>query len=129
MNPLRVLVLAPDCNPDSLSTSLVGYSHAEALARINAVTLMVRPEHEHAVRSRNAPFYAIETCGVRWLDFLHALVFRWIFRNDYRSQVYTAFSYFSSVAFECAVWRQLRGRLRSGEFDVVLRLMPITSVL
>ena len=42
MGKLRILLLAPDSYPDSVSTSLIGYAHSEALARIHAVTLVVR---------------------------------------------------------------------------------------
>jgi glycosyltransferase involved in cell wall biosynthesis len=41
----------------------------------------------------------------------------------------TAFNYPFSIAFEWQAWRQLRRRISSGEFDVVLRLLPIVSVL
>src|SRR5439155_20357988 len=54
---------------------------------------------------------------------------RWIFIYNNCSQAYTAFNYPSALAFEWQAWRQLRSRIRSGEFDVVLRLLPITPVL
>ena len=41
----------------------------------------------------------------------------------------TAASYFFALAFEWHVWRLMKSRILSGEFDVVLRLMPITYVL
>ena len=50
-------------------------------------------------------------------------------KYNYRSQVLTAFNYFFSVAFEWRTWRQTRSRIFAGEFDVVLRLLPISSVL
>ena len=39
---LRVLIVAPDSNPLSTSTSLAGYSHSEALAQLHEVTLVIR---------------------------------------------------------------------------------------
>ena len=129
MNALRILLLAPDCNPDSISTSLVGYSHSEALARLHTVTLVTRRGHEEAVRSKQAPFLAIEAIGLPWLDCIYAWSLRWIFKNDYGSHALTAFNYPFSLAFEWCAWRHMRTRIMAGEFDVVLRLMPITSVL
>ena len=41
----------------------------------------------------------------------------------------TAFGYPFSLAFEWHAWRQLRRRIFAGEFDVVLRVMPMTPVL
>ena len=45
------------------------------------------------------------------------------------TQVLTAFGYPFSLAFEWHAWRQLRRRILAGEFDVVLRLLPMTPVL
>jgi hypothetical protein len=39
MTRLRILLLAPGSNPDGITGPLIGYSHAEALARLHAVTL------------------------------------------------------------------------------------------
>jgi glycosyltransferase involved in cell wall biosynthesis len=41
----------------------------------------------------------------------------------------TAFGYPFALAFEWYAWRQLRRRIFAGEFDVVLRVMPMTPVL
>jgi glycosyltransferase involved in cell wall biosynthesis len=41
----------------------------------------------------------------------------------------TAFGYPFAVAFEWYAWRQLRRRILGGEFDVVLRVVPMTAVL
>ena len=45
------------------------------------------------------------------------------------SQALTAFGYPFAIAFEWRAWRQLRRRILAGEFDVVLRLVPMTAVL
>src|SRR5204862_1855284 len=90
---LRILVLAPGSNPDGITGPLIGYSHAEALARLHAVTLVIRQENEEAVRRRQAPFRAIEVVSLPWLDRIYEWFFRRIFKNDYRSQVLTAFNY------------------------------------
>jgi len=52
-----------------------------------------------------------------------------IFKYNYDTQVLTAFGYPSSIAFEWRAWRQLKARIYRGEFDVVLRLMPMTPSL
>jgi glycosyltransferase involved in cell wall biosynthesis len=126
---LRILVLAPDLHPDSYSTALVGYSHSEALARLHSVTLITRGRNAEAVRRRGAPFYAVKAITLPWLDRINAWSFRWIFKNTYTTQALTAFAYPFALAFEWRAWRQMRTRILAGDFDVVLRLMPITSVL
>jgi len=126
---LRVLVLAPGCNPDGITGPLIGYCHSEALARLHSVTLVIRRGNEEAVRRRQHPFSAIEVISLPWLDRLYAWSFRRIFKGDYRSQVLTAFNYIFCLAFEWRAWRQMRTQIMAGRFDVVLRLLPISSVL
>ena len=41
MSRLRILVLAPDCDPEQVSMPYVTYSHAAALAQLHDVTLVV----------------------------------------------------------------------------------------
>jgi glycosyltransferase involved in cell wall biosynthesis len=126
---IHILLLAPGSNPDGITTSLEAYSHSEALARLHAVTLVIRRGDEAGVRRKQAPFYAIEAISLPWLDRIYAWSLRWIFKNNYRSQVLTAFSYIFCLAFEWRAWRRMRTRILAGDFDVVLRLAPITSVL
>jgi glycosyltransferase involved in cell wall biosynthesis len=126
---LRILLLAPGSNPDSITGPLIGYSHGEALARLHAVTLVIRRDTAEAVGRKQPPFRAIEIVSLPWLDRIYSWCFRWIFRNNFRSQVLTAFNYVFCLAFELRAWRQTRARIMAGEFDVVLRLLPISSVL
>jgi hypothetical protein len=126
---LRILLLAPGSNPEGITGALIGYSHAEALARLHAVTLVIRPDTEKALRRKQCPFHAIEAISLPWLDRIYAWSLRWIFRYNYRSQVLTAFTSVFCLAFEWRAWRQMRTRIMAGDFDVVLRLLPISSVL
>jgi len=76
-----------------------------------------------------APFRAIEVVRMPLLEHIHAWSLRWIFRYNYTSQALTAFGYPFALAFEWRAWRQLRPRIFAGEFDVVLRIIPMTAVL
>jgi glycosyltransferase involved in cell wall biosynthesis len=126
---LRILLLAPTSNPEGTHAALIGYSHGEALAQLHAVTLVIHRDNKEAVCRKQSPFHAIEVVCLPWLDRIHAWCFRWIFRNNFASQVLTAFNYFFCLAFEWRAWQQTRGRIMAGEFDVVLRLLPVSSVL
>ena len=129
MSRLRILVLAPDSNPEQVSIPYVTYSHAAALAELNDVTLVVRSPVEAPVRRAKAPFRSIEVVRMPWLESIYAWSFRRIFRSNFASQVVTAFGYPFALAFEWRAWRQLRHRIFEGEFDVVLRIVPMTAVL
>ncbi len=129
MNRLRILVLVPDCNPYGVSMPYVTYSHAAALAHLHDVALVTGSPSEDAVRRAKAPFRTIEVVRMPLLEPIYAWCLRRIFKYNYDTQVLTAFGYPFSLAFEWHAWRQLRRRVLAGEFDVVLRLMPMTPVL
>jgi glycosyltransferase involved in cell wall biosynthesis len=129
MKRLRILVLAPDCNPDSICGPLISHSQAEALARLHDVTLVIRSPYEDAVRRRQVAFHAVETVKLPRLERIYDWTLRRIFKNNYNNQMLTAFGYPFAVAFEWSAWRRMRTRILAGEFDAVLRLMPITAVL
>ncbi len=126
---LRILLLARDCNPGGTHGHLIGYSHARELARLHTVTLVIHRDHVEAVRCRDGGFDGIEGISLGWLDRFHAWCFRRFFKNNYFSQALTAFNYFFYIAFEFRAWRKLRRRIVAGDFDLVLRLVPVSAVL
>jgi glycosyltransferase involved in cell wall biosynthesis len=129
MSRLRILLLAPDVNPEAVSMPYVTYSHAAALAELHDVALVTGAPSEDSVRRANAPFRSIEVVKMPFLERLHRWSLRRIFKYNYDTQVLTAFGYPFSLAFEWHAWRQLRHRIFAGEFDVVLRVMPMTPSL
>ena len=129
MSRLRILLLAPYCNPEGGSIPYVAYSHAAALAQLHDVTLVVGSPVEDNLRRAKAPFRAIEVVRMPMLERIYAWSLRWIFRYNFTSQSLTAFGYPFSLAFEWRAWGQLRHRIFAGEFDVVLRILPMTAVL
>jgi len=129
VSQLRILVLGPFCDPDAVSMPYVAYSHAAALAKLHDVTLVVGAPTEDKVRRANAPFRTIEVVRMPTLERIQAWSFRTIFKSNFSGQALTAFGYPFSQAFEWRAWRQLRHRIFAGEFDVVLRILPMTAVL
>jgi glycosyltransferase involved in cell wall biosynthesis len=129
MSRLRILLLAPGASPEEVSMPYVTYSHAAALAQLHDVALVVGSPTEDPVRRAKAPFRTIEVVRMPLLERVYALSLRRIFKYNYDTQVLTAFGYPFSLAFEWCAWRQLRRRICAGEFDVVLRIMPMTPVM
>jgi glycosyltransferase involved in cell wall biosynthesis len=129
LTELRILVLAPESNPESVSNPAIGYYQAEALARIHEVTLALHAVNEAAVRRGGARFHAIEPVPVPIVDPVYDWSVRRIFKHDYGRMTLTALLYPRQVFFELCAWRQLRNRISSGAFDVVLRLLPYNRVL
>src|SRR4029453_4084046 len=129
MKRLRILVLGPYCDPEGVSMPYVTYSHAAALAQLHDAALVVGSPSEEHVRRAKGPFRTIEVVRMTLVERIFAWSLRRIFKFNFDTQVLTAFSYPFSLAFEWAAWRQLRRRIFAGEFDVVLRVLPMTPVL
>jgi len=129
MSRLRILLLVPEANPEQVSMPYVTYSHAAALAKLHDVSLVIGSPTEGAVRRAKAPFHSIEVVRMPAIERTYEWSVRKIFKNNYDTQVLTAFGYPFSLAFEWYAWRQLRRRILAGEFDVVLRLMPMTPTM
>jgi glycosyltransferase involved in cell wall biosynthesis len=126
---LRILVLAPFCDPDTTSMPFVTYSHAAALAELHDVTLVIGVPVEENVRRAKGSFRTIEVVRMPVLERIFAWSFRNILKSNFSGPALTALSYPFSQAFEWRGWRQLRNRIFAGEFDVVLRILPMTAVL
>jgi glycosyltransferase involved in cell wall biosynthesis len=107
----------------------VTYSHAAALARLHDVDLVIESPREENVRRADGPFRSIEVVRMPLMERLYAWSLKRIFKYNYDTQVLTAFTYPFALAFEWCAWRQLRNRIRAREFDVVLRLLPMSPVI
>src|SRR5215469_13604379 len=129
MSGLRILVLAPFCDPEAVSMPYVTYSHAAALGKLHDVTLVVGAPSADNVRRANGPFSSIEVVRMPTLERIYAWCLRRIFKFNFTSQALTAFGYPFSLAFEWHAWQQLRRRIFACDFDVVLRFLPMSAVI
>ena len=129
MSQMRILLLAPFCDPLGVSMPYVTYSHAAALAELHDVELVIESPREEHVRRANGAFRAIQVVRMPLLERIHAWSMKRIFNYNYDTQLLTAFNYPFALAFEWYAWRQLRHRIFAGEFDVVLRLLPMSPVI
>jgi glycosyltransferase involved in cell wall biosynthesis len=129
MSRMRILLLAPFCDPLAVSMPYVTYSHAAALAELHDVALVIGSPSEHNVREANGPFRSIEVVRMRTLERIYDWCLRKVFKYNFDTQMLTAFSFPFSLALEWCAWRQLRSRIHAGEFDIVLRLLPMSPVI
>ena len=131
MSWLRILLLAPDANPEGICGSLIAYSQAQALAQLHDVTVVIRSSREEALRGRQGSLHSVEVVRLPRFERIFAWTLRRIFKFDYNTHAHAlqAFRYPFSVAFEWQAWRQMRARIMAGEFDIVLRLLPVTAVM
>jgi glycosyltransferase involved in cell wall biosynthesis len=129
MSRLRILLLAPDANPETICGPLIGYCQAQALARLHDVTVVIRSSGEEALRPRRGALQSVEVVRLPRLERIYAWSLRRIFKYNYNSHYLQAFVYPFCIAFEWQAWRQMRARIMAREFDIVLRLLPVVSVI
>jgi glycosyltransferase involved in cell wall biosynthesis len=125
---LRILLLAPGSNPNSVTGALIGYCHGNALSRLHSVTLVIDARDEDAVCKAKGGFYAIESIPLSNLDRFYDWAFLRIFKGDRGNLLWTAVCFPLAIVFECRAWRRLRHRILNGDFDIVLRLLPIVPM-
>jgi glycosyltransferase involved in cell wall biosynthesis len=127
---MRVLILADDCNPDWPSLPVVGYKFARAIA--NHADVVV------ATQVRNKPNIQRDGMGKAEVVYLDtekiaapinnlAVMLRGGTTTGWTIQM--AVNYPSYLAFEFAVWKHFQQDLRSGHFDVVHRITPMSPTL
>src|SRR5260370_38121650 len=68
MSRLRILLLAPDANPQNICGPLIGYSQAQALAELHDVTLVVRSPWENPERGNKGAIPSVEVGRLPRLD-------------------------------------------------------------
>jgi len=129
MSRLRVLLLAPDANPESISLALEGFSHGEALAQLHSVTMVARACNEAPLRRAQSHFAGIVGVRMPLLDQFYEWSLHSLFRDNLHSRALTPFLYPFSIAFEWFAWRRTRDQINAGDFDVVMRLLPANPVL
>jgi glycosyltransferase involved in cell wall biosynthesis len=127
---IRVLILADDCNPEWPSLPIVGYKAACAIAEHTDAVVVT-----HVRNRANIEKTGVGRARVRYID--NEYIARPLSKisNVLRRGTETAWTmavalrYPSYLAFEWEVWKSTRNELRSGRFDVVHRITPMSPTL
>lgn len=128
IRPVRPLLIAEGANPSLTSASLVGWSCVKAIAEVTDAHIVTqwrnRDDFLRAGLVEGRDFTAIDTRrsqGLAWRA--TNLLSR---SGNFSWSLYAIFSNLAYPFFEREVWRQFRGRLEAGEFDVVHRILPLS---
>ncbi|WP_299597887.1 glycosyltransferase family 4 protein [uncultured Microbulbifer sp.] len=124
----KVLILAEAANPEWTSVPLIGWSYTEAIGRVCDIHLVTQIRNKEAIErhgwTEGREFTALNT------EFIAKpinILSRIIRGGDKLAwTVATAFQSFIYPYFEYKCWKTFSHRLKSGEFDVVHRVTPVS---
>jgi glycosyltransferase involved in cell wall biosynthesis len=124
---VRVLIIAEAANPELISVPLVGWSHAQALARVADIHLVTQVRNREAiVRAgwrEGKEFTAIDSERVAGPAYR---LTRWLPGGWTTKMAVTALTY---RYFERLVWNRFGEDLRAGKWDIVHRLTPLSPTV
>lgn len=128
MHKPRVLLIAEGANPEWVSVPLVGWSHAQALARVTESHLITQVRNRAAVK-RAGLVEGIDFTAINSEPLARKISkIRMFLRGDQGKgwTIVTALQALQFPYFERLVWRKFRERLKAGEFDLVHHLTPLS---
>ncbi len=130
----NVLLVADECNPEWPSLPIVGYKYALEIAKLCDVTLATHVRNRENIEKDRA---TSEPTGIRivyvdneWIASPMFKIARLIRGGEEVGwSTSMIFNYLPYLAFEHGVWRQFKSELRSGHFDIVHRITPMSPTL
>ncbi|WP_269539122.1 glycosyltransferase family 4 protein [Cerasicoccus fimbriatus] len=123
----RVLVIAEAANPRLTSVALIGYSLTNALREVADVQLATELRNRDSILEAGFPADQLIPVDNRKMQGLAFKVAKFLRGGE--SLGWTIYSAFYNVAypvFERKLWHMLESRLKSGEFDLVHRVTPLS---
>lgn len=130
MSRPRVLVLAEDCNPEWPSLPIVGYKYARSLGRMTDMTLVTHIRNQPNIEKAGDMTGPVHYIDNEWLARpMYQLAKKLRGGSEVAWSTNQIMAYLPYLAFERQTWTAFRPELRSGGFDIVHRITPMTPTL
>lgn len=124
---MKVLALAELCNPEWPSLPVVGYQYAKALSEQVDLTVVTQIRNRPQIEAAGLGRARVEYIDTEWLAAPMHRAATWLRGGDQVGWTLgMAMGYPSYVAFEWQAYNRFKRELKSGAFDVVHRLTPMS---
>lgn len=129
---IRVLLMAEQCDPETVSVPLEGWSHSRAIGALAGVRAHTVTQVRNAAKFERA---GAEAGSYTAIDSERVARPMWRLEELLRGgkgKGWTTVMALRSISyryFERVLWKEFGARLRGGEFDVVHRLTPLSPTL
>ena len=125
---MRILLLADHCNPAFASTPYFGYQIVRSIARqVDHATLVTQVRNKGSLTPNDLGVAELTFIDSEYIARPFWRLASWLRGDPNKAMtVSVALNYPSALAFEWEVWKQYATRLKSGEFDVVHRVTPLS---
>lgn len=126
---LRVLLVADECNPEWPSLPIVGYKYALEIGKLADVTVATHVRNRENIEKDGPPipFVYIDNEWIASPMYKLARLIRGGEEVGWSTSM--IFNYLPYLAFERGVWQHFRKEIRSGGFDIVHRITPMSPTL
>jgi glycosyltransferase involved in cell wall biosynthesis len=121
----KVLMVAPECNPEWASVPLVGYKFYDETSKLVDITLVTHERNRsalEAVKGARQIFYISEG---PWLGRYYAWVSALTNRGGVNWPLYHMLTFPLYASFNRKVYRQFAGEVRAGAYDIVHAITPM----
>ena len=128
----QVLILAENCNPEWPSLPIVGYKYARALADVADVQVATHIRNQPNIEKAADPELAGRVTFIdnEWIAKPLYNLAKWLRGgNEVAWSTNQIMAYLPYIAFERQALRHFRQELKSGDFDLVHRITPMSPTL
>jgi glycosyltransferase involved in cell wall biosynthesis len=126
----RVLILAQDCNPEWPSLPVVGYKYARALANVADVTIATHVRNRENIEKADELGDQVVYIDTEWIASPMYKLGVWL--RGGKEVAWTMnqiMAYLPNLVFERQVLRHFKSDLKTGDFDIVHRVTPMSQTL
>jgi glycosyltransferase involved in cell wall biosynthesis len=128
-NKLNVVLLAEQCNPEWPSLPIVGYKTCKEIAKIVNVTLVTHIRNKKQIEEEKFQWKNIIYIDNEYIaNPIHKLL-NFIRGDEGAWTTVQAMYYPTYLAFEWEAWKQLKTKIKAGEYDIIHRITPMSPTL